>query len=293
MTKQRKKIKVPYPLIGQIKKDRKAAIVYAVLQALIVIVIAFSIFAGRWENVFTGFLATLLLLIPPLIEHSFRVEVPTALEISAYLFVFCAQILGEIADFYTIFPFWDTILHTFNGFMFAAFGFCLVDIFNRTMRFRFALSPIFLAVVAFSFSMTIGVLWEFLEFAIDAVFLTDMQKDVVIKGFNTVSLPNDLGEKVTHIKDVMTTTIVTAGGEVITIDGYLDIGLFDTMGDLFVNFIGALIFSVIGYFYVRQRGKGRVAKQFIPVFLGEEGHSSADETTAPLTESTPDKETKL
>ncbi len=272
--KQRKKIS--YPLIRQIKKDKKAAWVYAILQVMIVGVMVLSILDRRWENVFTGFLATLLLLIPPLIEHSFRVEMPTVLEISAYLFVFCAEILGEIGNFYVHIPFWDTMLHTFNGFMFAAFGFCLVDIFNKTRRFRFQLSPIFLALVAFSFSMTIGVLWEFFEFAVDGILVTDMQKDVVVDAIHTVSLPNDLGQKVTHIKDIVTTTIVTKSGETVTVNGYLDIGLIDTMSDLFVNFIGAFIFSIIGFFYVKQRGRGRVASQFIPVFLGDDSAEKQD-----------------
>ena len=193
------------------------------------------------------------------------------------MFVFCAEILGEIGNFYVHFPFWDTMLHTFNGFMFAAFGFCLVDIFNKTKRFRFELSPVFLALVAFCFSMTIGVFWEFFEFAADAVLGTDMQKDVFRTAVNSVSLPNDLGQKVTHISDVVTTTITTASGEMIVMNGYLDIGLADTVKDLFVNFIGAVIFSVIGFFYVKHRGKGHIASQFIPRFTGEDADNLKDE----------------
>ena len=48
------------------------------------------------------------------------------------------------------------------------------------------------------------------------------------------------------------------------LDHQLDIGLLDTMKDLFVNFIGAVVFSVIGYFYVKGRGKGTFASRFIP-----------------------------
>ena len=32
---------------------------------------------------------------------------------------------------------------------------------------------------------------------------------------------------------------------------YLDVGIMDTMKDLFVNFIGAVVFSVFGYLYSR------------------------------------------
>ena len=145
-------------LVDQIKEDKKAYIVYVILSLAIFAIIVHSIIERRFENVFTGLLASALLLIPPFIEKSFRVKLPTTLEILAYAFVFCAEILGEIGNFYQTFPFWDVMLHTFNGFMFAAFGFCLVDILNKSKRFRFALSPIFLAIVAFCFSMTIGVL---------------------------------------------------------------------------------------------------------------------------------------
>ena len=255
---------------------------YVLLSVFILTVIVRSAFLGRWENVFTGVLASLLLLIPPMIERSFHVELPTTLEILAYVFVFCAEILGEIGNFYLHFPFWDTMLHTFNGFMFAAFGFCLVDIFNKTKRFRFQLSPFSLALVAFCFSMTIGVLWEFLEFGADALLHTDMQKDTFVGIINSVSIPNDLGEKVTHVKDIAATAVVTKDGEVILLNGYLDIGLIDTVKDLFVNFIGAVIFSVIGYFYVKHRGKGQIAGQFIPVFTGgatEDAESEGKEQT--------------
>lgn len=255
-------------LVLQIRQDKKAYVVYLVLQALILTVIVRSIMLGKYENVFTALLAELLLLIPPLLEKGFHVDIPTTLEILAYIFVFCAEILGEIGNYYVRFPFWDTMLHTFNGFMFAAFGFCLVDIFNKSKRFRFELSPLFLALVAFCFSMTIGVLWEFLECSADLLLKTDMQKDTFVKGFGTVSLPNELGQKVTQVRDIVTTTVETADGRVITMQGYLDIGLLDTVKDLFVNFIGAVVFSVIGYVYVRRRGRGRLAAQFIPVFQG-------------------------
>lgn len=264
-------------LIDQIKQDKKAYIVFLVLSILILGVIVHSIVARRYENLFTGLLASALLLIPPFIEKSFRVKLPTTLEILAYAFVFCAEILGEIGNFYQTFPFWDLMLHAFNGFMFAAFGFCLVDIFNKSKRFRFALSPVFLAIVAFCFSMTVGVMWEFFEYAADTLLHTDMQKDLVLSGIDTVSLPNALGEKVTHLYDIQKSVIYTADGQIVEMAGYLDVGLADTMEDLFVNFIGAAVFSVIGYFYVKRRGRGIIAGQFIPVFSGEGENTEQNE----------------
>ena len=253
-------------LIDQIKQDKKAYIVFLVLSLLILGVVVHSIVARRYENLFTGLLASALLLIPPFIEKSFRVKLPTTLEILAYAFVFCAEILGEIGNFYHTFPFWDLMLHTFNGFMFAAFGFSLVDILNRGKANRHEMSPVFLAFVAFCFSMTIGVMWEFIEFGIDSLLLKDMQKDFLVSNIYSVTFDPEKSNKVVALKEITKTIITMKDGSTVTIDGYLDIGLVDTMKDLLVNLIGAIVFSVIGFFYVKHRGKGKFAGQFIPKF---------------------------
>jgi len=159
------------------------------------------------------------------------------------------------------------VLHTLNGFLCAAIGFSLVDILNRRQRANFSLSPLYLAIVAFCFSMTVGVIWEFFECAMDRLFILDMQKDTVVHTIGSVMLDPNGGNRPQVISDI-TDVIVVQGDSTKTslgLGGYLDIGLLDTMEDLFVNFIGALTFSVIGYFYVRSRGKNRFAKRFIPV----------------------------
>ena len=255
-------------ILTQVKKDKRAYTVFAVLSLLVLAVIVRNALLGRWENIFTGVLASLLLWVPPVVERRFHVDLPTTLEILAYLFVFSAEILGEIGNFYVHFRFWDTMLHTLNGFMFAAFGFCLVDIFNKTKRFRFQLSPVFLAIVAFCFSMTIGVLWEFFEFGADMLLHTDMQKDTVVHSITSVMLdPANRNKAITvdGIADVM------VNGESLGLGGYLDIGLIDTMKDLLVNFIGAVIFSVGGFFYLKFRGKkNRIIEGFVPTVIDPE-----------------------
>ncbi len=259
--------KNPYVrLVDQIRQNKVAFVVYCVMRVIVIGVIIWCAVQHRWESVFVGVLALILFLLPPLVERTFHLTLPTTLEVLVFAFVFCAEILGEIECYYMRFAFWDTMLHTVNGFMFAAFGFCLVDIFNRNKRFRFELSPIFLSIVAFCFSMTIGILWEFFEFSGDALLATDMQKDFIIRQVSTVALDATNSNTPVVIRDIVSTQIQTANGQVITIEGgYLDIGLIDTMKDLFVNFIGAIVFSVIGYFYVRHKGKGKIANQFIPV----------------------------
>ena len=178
---------------------------------------------------------------------------------------FSAEILGEISAYYTTYQGWDTMLHTLNGFLCAAIGFSLVDMLNRHERFSLSLSPAFMAIVAFCFSMTIGVLWEFFECTMDQFFMLDMQKDMVVNQIASVTLDPTGGNTPILIKGI-TDVIVVANGEQIPlgVGGYLDIGILDTMKDLFVNFIGAVVFSAIGYFYVKSRGKGRFASSFIP-----------------------------
>ena len=250
-------------LILQIKKDRAVFIVYLVLNAMVAAVFVRTVFQQNYESSFICLLAFLLFLIPPFVETTFHVRLPNALEITALVFVFAAEILGEIECFYVKVPLWDTLLHTVNGFMFAAFGFCIVEMLNRHSQ-RFKLSPIFCALVAFCLSMTIGVLWEFYEFASDVFFDTDMQKDYFIRNLHSVSFAEPGSNTAVSYNGIVSTTVLLESGETLTFDGYLDVGVIDTMKDLFVNFIGATVFSVIGYFHVRYEGKSRFAKQFIP-----------------------------
>ena len=239
-----------------------------VLSFFIILTLIRSIFMQRYENVFVCVLSLVLFGLPVLIERSLAIDIPPLMEAVIYCFIFAAEILGEINSFYTIIPGWDTMLHTINGFLVAAVGFCLVDLFDRSERFSFKLSPLFLAIVAFCFSMTVGVLWEFFEFGADQFLGTDMQKDFVVQQINSVSLnPSGLNE-VVH----MPIESVEINGEDWTEfpGGYLDIGLIATMKDLQVNFVGAVAFSVIGFFYVKNRGKGKLAASLIPIVLDPE-----------------------
>jgi hypothetical protein len=196
-------------------------------------------------------------MIPSFIERRIHIDIPDTLEVIILLFIFSAEILGEIRSYYLIFPYWDTTLHTLNGFLAAAIGLSLIDILNKNDRFAITLSPVFVALVAFCFSMTIGVLWELFEFSMDKFLGFDMQKDTYIQTINSVLL-NKQGLNVP-----VKTTIdsLTVNGE--SWASYIDIGLIDTMMDLFVNFVGAAVFSVFGYFYVKHRGKGNFLKRFI------------------------------
>ena len=217
-----------------------------VLQILVVLTMVAEIFNRNFYNVFLCLLTLVLFNIPRFVDLKLNIKLPTMLEVVILLFIFAAEILGEIQSFYTIFPYWDTILHTINGFIMAAIGF-------------------FVAFVAFCFSMTVGVVWEFFEFGMDQIFGMDMQKDFIVNAIHSATLnPNGLNGTVS-LNGITSTIVNYNGGQYVIEGGYLDVGIIDTMKDLMVNCIGAVVFSIIGILYIKHRGKGKIAKSFIPL----------------------------
>jgi hypothetical protein len=100
--------------------------------------------------------------------------------------------------------------------------------------------------------MTVGVLWEFFDFSMDQIFFLDMQKDFLVRTFGSVKLDPSASQIPFRVSNITRTIIETSGGGRYVIEGgYLDIGIIDSMKDLQVNFIGAVVFSVLGYFYVK------------------------------------------
>ena len=262
-------------LIAEMREHKVTFTVYIILRMLVIAAIVISVLRGNYENVFVCVLTLVLLLIPQIIERSFKVNLPDVLEVIILLFVFAAEILGELQCYYIKYPYWDTMLHTINGFICAAAGFALVDVLNRNEKIKLSLSPIYMAIVAFCFSMTVGVLWEFFEFGCDRLLLTDMQKDTVVQTISSTMLDPTGSNKAVIISDINETVV---NGEVLGVAGYLDVGLYDTMKDLFVNFIGAVVFSVIGFIYVKNRGKKKsIAALFIPTL--KEGDDGEDNTS--------------
>ena len=188
--------------------NKTTVTVYLIERFLVIGVLVRFIFMRNYEGAFTCLLTLFLMFLPSFFSHTFHVYLPAAFEVIILVFIFCAEILGEIASFYVAFPFWDAILHCTNGFLFAAVGFALVDFFNRNERFSFKLSPAFLAFVAFCFSMTIGVLWELFEFSGDRIFNLDKKKDYVIHTISSVSLNPDNKNKAVIINNIVETIVV-------------------------------------------------------------------------------------
>ena len=242
MKKPSKPLHARGELRSAIRRQPVVFAVYLVLRLIVLASLVSAILRQEYESAFVCVLVLFLFMLPFFIQKNFGIRLPSTLEIIILLFIFAAEILGELQSYFIQYPYWDTMLHTTNGFLCAAVGFSLIDILNRDAKIKFTLSPVYVALAAFCFSMTIGVLWEFFEFGMDRLFHMDMQKDTI------------------------------------------DIGLYDTMEDLFVNFIGATVFSVIGYFYLKHRGEGKFAKAFIPTIEETDKETDSDHVKEPSQE---------
>ena len=232
------------------KKEEPAAFwTYVVLRFIVILILIRCILRGDIESAFVCVLVLVIYLLPQFVENRLNIDIPTTLEVVIFVFVFAAEILGELQSYFIKYSNWDTILHTSSGFLCAAVGFSLVDLLNRSDNVKVQLSPGYLAITAFCFSMTIGILWEFIEFSADRLFLLDMQKDTIVNQISSVSLDptnSNISITVKGIKDVILVT--DSGEQALGLGGFLDIGLYDTMEDLFVNFVGAVVFSVAAFF---------------------------------------------
>ncbi|MFW5867838.1 MAG: hypothetical protein ACOCX2_08485 [Armatimonadota bacterium] len=160
-----------------------------------------------------------VMFLPSMLERGLHVTIPNFMYILFIIFLYAAIYLGEVRSFYYRVPHWDLILHGFSGLMLGALSFSVISLLNRTERIRTAMSPGFVAVFAFSFAVSMGVVWEIWEFFADGLLGLNMQKFENAHGIPLIG------------RDA----------------------LVDTMSDLIVDAIGALIMSVIGYISVKRR----------------------------------------
>lgn len=256
-------------------RPKRVVVTYFVLRILVIATLVLQVLQQNYYNAMLCVLTLLLFAIPAFVDRKLNVALPSVLEVIILMFAFSAEILGEIQNFYGIFRSWDTMLHTMNGFMMAAIGFAMIDLLNNNPKFHFTASPIFVAFVAFCFSMTVGVLWEFFEFGMETVFKIDMQRDFIystIATTNKVINPSGANTSVV-VENVRSTIEGTVNGSpaAFTYDGYLDIGIKDTMKDLMVNCLGAVVFSILGMFYIR--GRGSLAAKFVPQVKDDAGNN--------------------
>lgn len=215
----------------ELREHRSSFMVYLILRILVIVVLCVQIHERNFESVFLSILTLLMLLIPSFVQVTFRIELPTILESIILLFIFA-----------------------------AAIGFSLVDILNKSEKLVFNLSPFFAVMVAFCFSMTIGVVWEIFEFGMDQIGGFDMQKDTVVQWISSVHLDPTGGNTPTALRGI---SEVYVNGAPLQLGGYLDIGLYDTMYDLIVNLIGAFVFSIFAYIYLKKKENEKLMGRFI------------------------------
>ncbi len=243
------------------KTNKLSQIVFVVIYALSIAAFVYAITLSDWMKIGLALAALVLYWAPFLVTKKFKIVLPAALEITFYLFVFASLILGEVFAFYGPFPFWDIILHFLSGFVLAGIGLSLVEIMNKEKCKR-----AFTLLFAFCFSVTLGIAWECLEFSFDMTLRTDAQKDAHVRQISTITMQRDGGNRPVRVDDIVNTDIHLANGDTITVDeGYLDIGLMDTMKDIFVNVVGAAVFCGFGAFYLKKHHKNNaLMDNFVP-----------------------------
>lgn len=240
--------------------ERALMMLRCVLRILVFPVLIRQILTGRVGYVYLCVLTLVLMELPGWAERRLEVALPPMMEGLLLLFLFSSEILGEIRGCYVRYPGWDALLHGVSGFLFASVGSVLPRLADRQRRGG-TVSRVLFGVC---FSVTIGVLWEFLEWGVDGIFGLDMQKDTVIHALRSVCLDPLGGNCVGSVSGIGETVLILRDGsrQILGLKGYLDVGLHDTMGDLLMDFLGAAVFGLLS-------GWERFSRYVMPVVKGE------------------------
>lgn len=234
-----------------------------VLLSIIVLFIFFrQLFLKEWFIVITCIFVLTIMVIPEFLTKKYKIEFPNTLETMIYLFIFSAEILGEIGEYYISISWWDNLLHLVSGFALGGVGIFLIDKLNNSPMHHLSLSPFFVVLVSICFSVTVLTFWEVFEYTSDVLVHTDMQKDTVVSSI-TSAIFNSNGKKNLVTYDV-NSLIISGKGFKLLYGGYVDIGLHDTMFDLIIGIIGASCYSFCAYFYLKRKDKKGFASNFIP-----------------------------
>lgn len=254
--------------------------VLTVLHALVIVCMIRELYLQHYQSFVLSLLVFMLMYVPAWVQSQFRVSLPAGLEIAILFFIYAAEILGEIDAYYVTVPYWDTMLHTVNGFLSAAIGYSMFFLLTDRPGIELSAAPLFFALSAFCFSMTVGAVWEIAEFTADTLFPCDAQKDTVVASFNSVTLDPTKSNIPVKVDDIADVAVIHSDGtsERLDVGGYLDIGIIDTMKDLSVNLLGALVFSVVGYMYAIGRGGKRMIELFVPSRKQEQTFSQTCDT---------------
>lgn len=201
-----------------VKLERSMRYLFIALSAMAVI---YNFFTRQWEVFFSAVLTLILFILPSLLAKRSKIKIPAVFQIVVLLFIFASMYLGEIHGYFYRYAWWDTMLHANSAIMLAYIGFLLIFTLNRDKRMHVHLSPFFMALFSFCFALAMGSMWEIFEFGVDVIFGANMQK----------------ARNLEEIYGVFDTRL----------------GVIDTMRDLIVDAIGALIVSVTGYIHMTHR----------------------------------------
>ena len=183
--------------------------------------IIFNFINAQWEVLLGALLTLLLFLLPTIFSERTKITIPAVFQIIILLFIFASMYLGEIHNYFYRYSWWDSMLHSVSAIILGYIGFLLIYALNRDKNIHVRLSPFFIALFTFCFAMTVGVLWEIFEFGVDTLLGVNMQK----------------ARNLEQVYGVFDTRL----------------GVIDTMRDFIVNTIGALIVSIIGYYYSKRK----------------------------------------
>ncbi len=222
------------------------------------------LFVGNYKNLFFCILTALLMELLYIVQRLFSISFPPLVKAIVMLFVFVAEIGGEVFDLYVKFTWFDALLHTLCGFIAAGVGLGIFYMFAQKKGYEKLIIPTVAIMVSFCFSMTVSVFWEFFEFTADRMLGTDTQKDAIVsKLSSTIIDPSDTNTPV-KIENIDKTVYYDQNGDVLlTVDGgYVETGIKDTIGDMFVNLIGSVAFQPFSLLYALNYKKYTFASKF-------------------------------
>lgn len=236
----------------RVKKIRLNKLIRIILSIIVIIVLVRQIMLKDWFMVFSCLYTLITFSIPTIFDKKFKIKFPFVLEIAIYLFVFAAEIIGEVGAYYITVSWWDDLLHTTSGMLLTSVGLFLISLLGKKNK-KLYLPTFYKVLTAFCFSATILVLWECFEFGMDNFFGTDMQKDTIITTINSVNLNKKRLNSSVELK--VTSLEVNDEDWIKEYNGYIDIGLYDTMYDLLDGLMGTLLYSIFSYLYLNKKQK--------------------------------------
>ncbi|MGN1096026.1 MAG: hypothetical protein ACI4QR_06525 [Eubacteriales bacterium] len=237
-------------------------VIYIFVRLIFIVAAVIAATNADYLTAFQCVLAFVVFLLPSMMDKKFNIELPNALELAIIIFTFMAVLGGELGNFYAQYPLWDKILHTSSGFMIAAIGLALINFMNKRKSAIGNLSPFFICAFAFCFALSIEVIWEFFEFAVDKFSMTtDMQADYFVTSFASKKAGGDKNPVPLVVDNIKNVVINFSNGrEPLVLPAYIDIGGKDTMYDLMVGALGAFIFCTVEFIALTAR-KARSKKR--------------------------------